>query len=134
MILSTLDDKSKEMMSSVFWQLIFAIFCALFGAVYEIFSHEVYSYFMIYAFAIPLILGVLIPFLLLKFAKMRVTGPALSIWNMAIATLTIGCIFRGVLDIYGTTNRMIIVYPFVSALLFVLAVYFSIPGKYKLRT
>ena len=39
-----------------------ALFCALFGAVYEIFSHEVYSYPMIYAFAIPLAGGAL-PFL-----------------------------------------------------------------------
>ena len=34
-------------------------FLALFGAIYEIFSHEVYSYFMLYAFAIPLAMGLL---------------------------------------------------------------------------
>lgn len=34
-----------------------AIFCALFGAVYEFFSHGVFSFFMIYAFAIPLAAG-----------------------------------------------------------------------------
>ena len=32
---------------------------ALFGAIYELFSHDVYSYYMIYAFAIPLLMGVL---------------------------------------------------------------------------
>ncbi len=110
------------MFESAFGQLLFAFFCGLFGAVYEIFSHEVYSYFMIYAFAIPLIFGVIIPFVLLRFTGMRVTGHALVVLNMAIVTLTVGCIFRGVLDIYGTTNRMIIVYPSVSAILFVLAV------------
>ena len=36
-----------------------AVFLAFFGAVYETFSHEVYSYYMIYAFAIPLVLGTL---------------------------------------------------------------------------
>ena len=121
MILSTLDDKTKEMMNSAFWQLIFAAFCALFGAIYEIFSHEVYSFFMIYAFSIPLILGVLIPILLSRYTKIRVTGPSLQILNMAIMTLTTGCIFKGVLDIYGTTNHLLTVYPLVSALLFVLA-------------
>ena len=34
-----------------------AVFCALFGAVYEVFSHGVFSFYMIYAFAIPLCLG-----------------------------------------------------------------------------
>ena len=33
------------------------VFSALFGAVYELFSHGVYSYCMIYAFAFPLLLG-----------------------------------------------------------------------------
>ena len=40
--------------------LIVSLFCALFGAVYEMFSHEVYSYYMIYAFAFPLIGGTLL--------------------------------------------------------------------------
>ena len=34
-----------------------AVLCALFGAVYEVFSHGVFSFYMIYAFAIPLCLG-----------------------------------------------------------------------------
>ena len=34
------------------------LFLVLFGAVYESFSHGVYSYFMLYAFAIPLVFGV----------------------------------------------------------------------------
>ena len=38
-----------------------SLFCALFGAVYELFSHEVYSYSMIYAFIIPLAGGALLP-------------------------------------------------------------------------
>lgn len=39
--------------------LLSALFCALFGAVYELFSHEVYSYSMIYAFLFPLAGGTL---------------------------------------------------------------------------
>ena len=34
-----------------------SIFFAVFGGIYEYFSHGVYSYFMIYAFMIPLVLG-----------------------------------------------------------------------------
>ncbi len=162
-----------------------AIFCALFGAVYEIFSHDVFSYFMIYAFAIPLVLGAF-PMLWIALRTTRrireveretsfteyelekekygtystnsITegeerttwseiNPAietedsplwmgmnshskesefsfhlpgsfeLNAWGSGIAALTVGSIFRGVLDIYGTTNKLWIVYPIVGLVL-----------------
>ena len=39
-----------------------ALFCALFGAVYELFSHSVFSYYMLYAFMIPPVGGALLFF------------------------------------------------------------------------
>ena len=90
-----------------------ALFCALFGAVYEIFSHEVYSYPMIYAFAIPLAGGAL-PFLafaagLLK--QWRFPGTiSRSLYHAGIAALTIGSIMQGILEIYGTTNMLLWAY------------------------
>lgn len=90
-----------------------ALLCALFGAVYEIFSHEVYSYPMIYAFAIPLAGGAL-PFLafaagLLK--QWRFPGTiSRSLYHAGIAALTIGSIMRGILEIYGTTNMLLWAY------------------------
>ena len=50
--------------------LLLSLFCVLFGAVYELFSHGVYSFSMIYAFVFPLAGGAL-PFLLLGFCKMK---------------------------------------------------------------
>ncbi|MBQ7460618.1 MAG: hypothetical protein IJS72_04535 [Oscillospiraceae bacterium] len=86
------------------------IFCALFGAVYERFSHGVYSYYMLYAFAIPLCLGVL-PLSLIIAGAGRVPSKAVrSFFDCGVATLTVGCIFKGVLYIFGTTNRLSIVY------------------------
>lgn len=52
MILSTLD--INRMNKTALYYLFISLFCILFGAVYELFSHEVYSYFMLYAFVIPL--------------------------------------------------------------------------------
>ena len=49
-------------------------FFALFAFIYEMFSHGVYSAYMIFAFLIPLVLG-------------------------------------GILDIYGTTNQKLILFP-----------------------
>ena len=94
-----------------------AAFCAFFGAVYEVFSHQVYSYFMIYAFALPLCLGTL-PALL--FALKDWQAPprlARQLYHSGVAALTAGCIFEGVLRIYGTTNRLIWVYPVAGTIL-----------------
>ncbi len=90
-----------------------SLFLAFFGAVYEKYSHEVYSYFMIYAFAIPLLFGAL-PFGLAALKNVYPNDLAVNLWNSAIASLSVGSIFKGVLDIYGTTNRLIIVYPIVG--------------------
>lgn len=65
---------------------------------------------MIYAFAVPLLLGVL-PDAVLLLRKRRVGRGALSLWNYGIAMLSVGSVFQGALEIYGTTNSLSIVYP-----------------------
>ncbi len=100
--------------------LLAALFTALFGAIYENYSHEVYSYFMIYAFVIPLLLGTL-PLLLVGMSSKRQPGRlTLNLLNSAIATLTVGSVYMGVLVIYGTTNRLIFVYPTVGIIFLIL--------------
>lgn len=141
-----------------------AVFCAVFGFIYEMFSHEVYSAYMIFAFAIPLLAGAVPAFCFGYYAKRKsgkedpAVGPDIadpekeaemdteadkygmmeyradrrehrrqgiclpgqicrSAWNSGIAALTVGCIFRGVLEIYGTTNRLIVVYPVAAGVL-----------------
>ena len=161
---------SRQMIWNLGWTILFA----LFGAVYELFSHEVYSYYMIYAFGIPLILGVLPCALKLyslshaaavfgklsgnsfgtssgdctgtssgnctgtssgdctetssgnciktssgKYPRQRrvVRRQGCGLWNAGILTLTVGCAFHGVLEIYGTTNRLELVYLIVGGIL-----------------
>lgn len=100
-------DISKAALRTAFAYLLISLICALFGAVYEVFSHEVYSFFMIYAFAFPLAGGTL-PFLALSlFRAKRYPGcVARNLYHSGISTLTAGSIIRGVLDIYGTTNAL----------------------------
>jgi hypothetical protein len=102
--------------------LIAAMLCALFGAVYEMFSHDVYSSFMVFAFAIPL-LGGAAPFLALAHLRsIRLPDQAACrLYHCGIATLTVGCIMEGVLAIYGTTNDLSIVYWIAGQLLVVTA-------------
>lgn len=72
---------------------------------------------MIYAFAVPLLLGAVPLFGIGLFGKIMPGKFSLNAWNSGAATLTVGSLFKGVLDIYGTTNRLIIVYPIAAALL-----------------
>ena len=115
--------------------LFVSIFCAVFGAVYEIFSHGVYSAFMVFAFVFPLVGGAL-PFLLLNLAersqaknnksrshlRLYPAIPARSFYHCGIITLTLGSIMTGILDIYGTTNKLLVIYWFLGATLLLAAV------------
>lgn len=84
--------------------------CALFGAVYERFSHGVYSYFMIYAFACPLLLGAIPFFLLLRSGRPLPCRGAMDCIHAGVSALTVGCVMTGVLEIYGTTNPLTLFY------------------------
>ena len=86
---------------------IVAAVCAVIGLVYEIFSHGVWSVFMVGAFAVPLALGVL-PNLIIALFRMKTPGMAAeNLYACGVATLTLGSLLTGVLQIYGTTNDLI---------------------------
>jgi hypothetical protein len=93
-----------------------AAFFALFGGVYELFSHAVYSYWMIYAFAVPLVGGV-IPTVILLLRQKLPPVRSLMLWHFGLVTLTVGAVMQGVVAIYGSTNRLITVYPVAGGLL-----------------
>lgn len=86
------------------------VFCALFGAVYELFSHGVFSYFMIYAFSFPLLLGVIPLFLLQERGRPFPGTLGAFLIHSGVAALTLGSIMRGILDIYGTTSPLLSAY------------------------
>ena len=117
-----------ELRTSIVY-LAVSIALAIFGAVYEVFSHGVFSFYMIYAFMIPLIGGT-VPYMAAYLAARRAGTSAKvaalrkgsGLYHAGIATLTIGSIMKGVLDIYGTTNILIVVYPAAGAILLIAAV------------
>ena len=107
MFTSDIKTNQKRASKISFVYLLVSLFCILFGAVYEIYSHEVYSYYMLYAFAFPLVGGTLV-FHVLSFLKLKKHPNVVSrnLYHSGIATLTVGSIVRGVFDIYGTTNSL----------------------------
>lgn len=127
MFISAIKQTRKSCAKTAWIYLIVSIVCAAFGAIYELFSHEVYSYFMLYAFLFPMI-GGLFPFFLLAYSHMRLPDrTACHFYHAGIATLTVGSLFTGVLEIYGTTNQLTIVYWIVGVVFLVLGV-----GRYIL--
>ncbi|MBR1986640.1 MAG: hypothetical protein IKA24_07165 [Mogibacterium sp.] len=111
---------------------------AVAAAVYGLFSHGVYSYYTTYAFMIPLLAGAL-PHLLtaLKGSDQKTMLTGLNDIQLAfVATLTAGSLLKGVLDIYGTTNRLLIAYPVLAALILAIVIAakirnWEIPGLIK---
>ena len=96
-----------------------SIVIAAAAVVYGLFSHGVYSYFMTYAFMVPLLAGAL-PHLTaaLKTACGKACGSlnekisgAKDAQLALVATLTAGSLLKGALDIYGTSNKLIVHYP-----------------------
>ena len=109
--------KNRELLRVLRTYLLFTAAAALFGAVYEYFGRGVWSAYMVYAFAAPLLLGVFpaLHFLTRKGPEWSITPLTRFLWGAGVAALTVGSIFKGVLDIFGTTNRLILVYPLLGA-------------------
>ena len=132
MYTSDMERRDRSALVTAFVYLLITLFLVLFGAVYEHFSHGVYSFFMAYAFVFTLVGGVLPFFAMGLFGYSRY--PALWIRNLyhcAIATLTTGSIVTGILDIYGTTNRLIFCYWIIGAGLLVVSIVLSIKNGGK---
>lgn len=101
------DTASRKAAKTAFVYLLISLFCSLFGAVYEIFSHGVYSFYMIYAFQFPLAGGVLPWFCISLWGGEKYPAVAARyLYHAGIATLTTGSILCGILEIYGTTNML----------------------------
>ena len=86
-----------------------AAFTALFGAIYEHFSFGVWSFWMVYAFA-PFLLGGI--WLLVLPQRKTVPGQLfLGLLEPGLVMLTLGSLLAGVVEIYGTENRLLSVLP-----------------------
>lgn len=110
MCISDIENDKKREIKTAFVYLLISLFCVLLGAVYEYFSHEVYSFYMIYSFVFPLAGGTL-PFLILFVSEKAMPARlSFNLYNSGMAALTVGSIVKGVLDIYGTSNQIIILY------------------------
>ena len=107
-----------------------SIVVLIIGAVYELFSHQVYSPFMYLMFMIPLLLGVLPNLVARILDKSFITSKdARATYKLGILTLIFGSFLKGVLDIYGTSS----VYPvlYIPAAVVLIIVALGLENYYK---
>lgn len=93
-----------------------SVLCAVLGAIYELFAHGVYSYAMLYAFAIPLVGGALPSLIMACLGRPCRQGISFELYAFALASACVGSIVCGVLEIYGTSNRLLMLFFILSAL------------------
>jgi len=105
--LYTLDIKKNNII-----YLVISIFCGIFSFVYEQFSHEVYSPYMMYPGVVTLLAGIGITSLIRK----GHTKWSMRFYNSSVACFVVGMYIKGILDIYGTTNEYVQIY-FLSSLI-----------------
>ena len=121
--ISDIKKSGKEVETIIYIYLLVTILCAAFGAVYELFSHGVFSYYMLYAQRVPLLGGVL-PFYCLYYFRRRIPGTiSRRFQHFGVSTVTVGCIFNGILEIYGTTNRLTNIYFIIGGMFLILGVF-----------
>ena len=108
---SVIENEKKQALKRAKIYIPITLFCILFGWVYEMYSFGVYSNYMIYAFIFPLIGGIIF-WLLIGTSKkiIYINKILINSHSASIATFTFGFIFKGVLDIYGTTSNLCNIY------------------------
>ena len=105
----TSEKNSKAVMRTLFIYIGVTLFVGLFSTIYEINSHHVYSAAMVFAFKYPFVFGIMM-YLIMRYLptdKVPGTIPA-TIYHFGVAMGTVRSIFIGVLDIYGTTNNLML--------------------------
>ena len=100
--------------------IIYTLLCIIFSIIYELFSHGVISIFMCTSFIFPIILFIE-DFIILK-KKLRIINYPHNLFKSSIFTFTIYFIILAVLEIYGTTNKLVIVYPILGLILLLLSI------------
>ena len=115
MILSTsvTNPSKKRFKKTAVSYILLTIFFFAFSRIYESFSFGEASVHMHYLFALPLVGGIL----LLLFMRMipNLSRLSLNLWNSAVAIMTAGMLFRGIVNLSGRSTTLDMPYWYVGA-------------------
>ena len=106
MILSTsvIKNKNKRLKKTLVGYSLLTIFFLAFSRIYESFSFGETSLHMHYLFVVPLVGGIILA-ILLKIIP-NLSRLSLNLWNSAVAVLTAGMLFRGIVNLSGRSTTL----------------------------
>ena len=96
--------KNKRLKKTLVGYSLLTIFFFAFSRIYEFFSFGETSLHMHYLFEVPLVGGIVLA-LLLKIMP-NLGRISLNLWNSAVAVLTAGMLFRGIVNISGRSTTL----------------------------
>ena len=122
MILSTsvINPNKKRFKKIVISYTLITIFFFAFSRIYESFSFGETSVHMHYLFAIPLVGGIVLAILLRVFPHF--SRVSLNLWNSAVAIITAGTLFRGIVNLSGRSTTLDVSYWYVGISFAILAI------------
>lgn len=106
MILSTsvIKNKNKRLKKTLVGYSLLTIFFLAFSRIYESFSFGETSLHMHYLFVVPLVGGIILANLLKIIPNL--SRLSLNLWNSAVAVLTAGMLFRGIVNLSGRSTTL----------------------------
>ena len=120
MILSTSVIKNKRVKKTLVSYSLLTIFFLAFSRIYESYSFGETSLHMHYLFVVPLVGGIILAFLLKIIPNLgRIS---LNLWNSAVAVLTAGMLFRGIVNLSGRSTTLDQPYWYVGLAFAILAI------------
>ena len=110
----------KRFKKTVISYTLITIFFFAFSRIYEAFSFGETSVYMHYLFTVPLVGGIILAILLKVLPYF--SRISLNLWNSAIAIITTGTLFRGIVNLSGRSTTLDVPYWYVGISFAILAI------------
>lgn len=117
---SVIKNKNKRLKKTLVGYCLLTIFFLAFSRIYESFSFGETSLHMHYLFVAPLVGGIVLAFLLKIIPNLA--RLSLNLWNSAVAVLTAGMLFRGIVNLSGRSTTLDQPYWYVGLVFALLAI------------
>ena len=117
---SVIKNKNKRLKKTLVGYSLLTIFFLAFSRIYESYSFGETSLHMHYLFVVPLVGGVILAFLLKIIPNLA--RISLNLWNSAVAVLTAGMLFRGIVNLSGRSTTLDQPYWYVGLAFAILAI------------
>ena len=117
---SVINPSKKRFKKTVISYTLITIFFFTFSRIYEAFSFGETSVHMHYLFAVPLVGGILLTIFLKVLPQF--SRISLNLWNSAVAIITTGTLFRGIVNLSGRSTTLDAPYWYVGISFSILAI------------